>query len=77
MLTVVRGFWQAVASEAVLPDPFAVVSCVADGSADDGVLVPNAFEMRLHGAHGDAELPGNGLVRHAVADGHEDFPFAR
>jgi hypothetical protein len=32
--------------------------------------------VSLDGAHGDAELPGDGFVRRAVTDGHQDFPFA-
>jgi len=65
------------AAEAVFSDPFAVVGGVADGPADAGVLVTDPFEMGLDGAHGDAELPGDGFVGGAVADGDQDFPFAR
>ena len=73
----VRGLGEAFASEVVFPDPLAVVGGMIDGPADAGVLVPNAFKVSLDGAHGDAELPGDRLVRRAVTDSHQDFPFAR
>ena len=72
----VRRVGEAFASEVVFPDPLAVVGGMVDGPADAGVLVPDAFKMSLDGAHGDAELPGDGLVRCAVTDGDQDFPFA-
>ena len=72
----VRGLGEAFASEVVFPDPLAVVGGMVDGPADAGVLVPDAFKVSLDGAHGDAELPGDRLVRRAVTDRHQDLPFA-
>ncbi len=72
----VRGPGEAFASEVVFPDPLAVVGGMVDGPADAGVLVPDAFKVSLDGAHGDAELPGDGLVGCSVANCHQDFPCA-
>ena len=73
----VRRFGEAFASEVVFPNPLAVVGGMVDRSADAGVRVPDAFKVILDVAHGNSELPGDRLVRRAVTNGHQDFPFAR
>jgi len=45
---------EAFASEVVFPDPLVVVGGMVDGSADAGVLVPDAFKVSLDCTHGNS-----------------------
>lgn len=57
---------QSIPSEAVFSQPLAVMSRVVNRAPNHGIFVSYAFQVRLHGTHGDTKLSRYSFVRHAV-----------